>query len=340
MEEVYCGIDLHSNNMVLGIKDAEGKVLYRRRHSNDLAHALNALSPYRGRVAGVAVESTFNWYWLVDGLMEHGYPARLVNTTAVQQYDGLKHGDDDSDALHLAELMRLKILPEGYIYPKEERPVRDLLRKRSHLVRQRTMNLLSIQNIVRRSANTRLDGDSIKQLEVDQLTGALGLDSDVARAAEASLVVMRCLQGQIADLEKIVLERVKLRREFRNVLSVPGIGDILGLTIMLEAGEIGRFASVGDFASYCRAVDAKRLSNGKKKGGGNAKNGNKYLAWAFIEAANHAVRCCKPIGAWYQRKKARTKTVVAIKAVAHKLARATYYILRDQATFKVDRAFS
>jgi transposase len=337
--EVYCGIDLHSNNMLVGIKDAEGKVLFRRRLDNDLRQVLNVLEPYRDRLRAVAVESTFNWYWLVDGLMDAGHPMRLVNTTAVEQYNGLKHGDDDSDALFLAELLRLKILPEGYIYPKEQRAVRDLMRKRAHLVRQRTANILSIQNIIRRSANSRLNSEFIKKLEVNELSVPLGLDPFVARAAEASLMVVRCLTEQIEALEKIILGRVKLRPEFQKVLSVPGIGDILGLTIMLEAGEIGRFPSVGDFASYCRAVESKRLSNKKKKGEGNRKNGNRYLAWAFVEAANHAVRSSAPIGRWYQRKKAGTKTVVAIKAVAHKLARATFYILRDQVVFDVKRAF-
>jgi len=79
-----------------------------------------------------------NWYWLVDGLMEHGYPMRLVHTSAVPQYDGIKHGNDHTDAHHLAHLLRLGILPEGYIYPREGRALRDLLRRRFQLVHQST----------------------------------------------------------------------------------------------------------------------------------------------------------------------------------------------------------
>jgi transposase len=131
-----------------------------------------------------------------------------------------------------------------------------------------------------------------------------------------------------------------LRPAFKPLLTVSGVGQILGLTIMLETGAIERFAKVGNYASYCRCVGSKRISNGKKKGKGNTKNGNKYLAWAYIEAANFAVRYNPQIKRYYQRKCARTQPIVAIKAVAHKLARACYYILRDQVPFDVNKAFA
>src|SRR5713101_5117186 len=235
METLYSGIDLHSNNCVVVVKDAEGKVRYRRRLNNDLQRIEQALRPYREELSGVVVESTFNWYWLVDGLMEAGYPVKLANTTAIQQYSGLKHTDDESDAEWLAEMLRLGILPTGYIYPKAERGVRDLLRKRAHLVRQRTANILSIQNLMQRSAGRPLKSDSIKTLSAAQLRELMP-QADVAQAMGASLAVVQCLQEQIGALEKSVLGRVKLRSEFVKLKSIPGVGDILALTIMLEAG--------------------------------------------------------------------------------------------------------
>jgi len=336
---LYSGIDLHSNNSVVVVMNAEGKVLYRRRLENDLGKITQALAPYRKDLIGVVVESTFNWYWLVDGLMEASYPVRLANPGAIQQYSGLKHTDDESDAEWLAELLRLRILPTGYIYPKEERGVRDLLRKRGHLVRQRTANTLSVQNIMRRSEGTRLTGNVIKALRPQQVHDIMP-QPDVALAMGASVAVIQCLEEQINALEQAVLGRVKLRREFVLLKTTPGIGDILGLTIMLETGEICRFASVGDYSSYCRCVSSTKLTNFKKKGAGNVKNGNRYLAWAFIEAANFAIRFSVPIQRFYERKKKRTNTPVAIKAVAHKLARAAYYIMRDRVAFDVTKAFS
>ena len=130
----YCGIDLHSNNHVVVVIDEHDKRLYERRIANDLALTLQALAPYKATLHGVAVESTFNWYWLVDGLQASGFHMALVNTLAVQQYNGLKYSDDVHDAFWLAHLMRLGILPTGYIYPKAQRAVRDLLRRRAFLV--------------------------------------------------------------------------------------------------------------------------------------------------------------------------------------------------------------
>jgi transposase len=140
----YCGIDLHSNNHVVVVIDDEDKRVLEKRLNNDLSLTLKALSPYQDTLHGVAVESTFNWYWLVDGLQEQGYDLRLVNTAAVQQYDGLKYSDDHHDAFHLAHLMRLGILPTGYIYPKAQRAVRDLLRRRLFLVRTASAQLISV----------------------------------------------------------------------------------------------------------------------------------------------------------------------------------------------------
>jgi hypothetical protein len=130
----YAGLDLHNRNVFCGIKDQEGKPICRRRLPAELPTILQALDPYRPQLQAVAVESTFNWYWLVDGLQAAGYPVRLANPAGMEAYSGLKRTDDDSDALWIAEMLRLDILPVGYIYPKAERPIRDMLRWRLLLV--------------------------------------------------------------------------------------------------------------------------------------------------------------------------------------------------------------
>jgi transposase len=146
MTKLYGGIDLHANNSVIVLVDEQEQVVCEKRTPNDLSTILSQLCPFQPRIHGLVVESTHNWYWLVDGLMEAGYSVHLANTAAIQQYEGLKHTNDHSDARWLAQLLRLDILPTGYIYPKEDRAIRDLLRKHSQLVRQKTSNLLSIQN--------------------------------------------------------------------------------------------------------------------------------------------------------------------------------------------------
>ncbi|MGJ7512608.1 IS110 family transposase, partial [Variovorax sp. GT1P44] len=283
-------------------------------------------------------ESTYNWYWLVDGLQDAGFIVHLVNTAAVKQYDGLKHGGDLSDARHLAHLLRLGILPVGHIYPREQRAVRDLLRKRSQLVRQRTTQILSIHNLIARNLGARMSGDSIKRMEPKDVD-AMELLDEQKQAVKATLAVMDCIDEQVQQLERGILSKLKLREDFKALKTVSGIGDILALTIALETGDIARFSDPGHFASYARMVDSRRESNGKKKGEGNAKCGNKFLAWAFIEAAHFAVRFDATIKRWYQKKCASSLSVVAIKAVAHKLARACYHVIKHGQPFDVAKAF-
>jgi len=299
---------------------------------------LKELSIYQSELQGIVVESTYNWYWLVDGLMEQGYKVHLANTAAIQQYEGLKYTDDHSDARWLAHLLRLGVLPEGHIYPRAERPVRDLLRKRSQMVRQRTTNLLSIQNLLTRNTGSSMKASRVKGLDVQQVDELLP-NEDLALAVKANLAVLSSADEQVELLEQTVTQRVKLRPQFSFLKTVPGIGEILALTIMLETGDIRRFLSVGNYASYCRCVGSQKISNGKKKGQGNTKNGNKYLAWAFVEAAHFAIQYNSRIKSFDQRKKAKSKAVVAIKAVAHKLCRACYYIMRDQVPFNITKAF-
>ena len=337
--KLYGAIDLHSNNSLIVISDEQDHVVHKRRAQKELRLVLNQLEPYRKELQGVAVESTFNWYWLVDGLQEAGYTVHLVNTNAVKTYEGLKFTDDEDDARHLAQLLRLGILPTGYIYPKEQRSVRDLLRKRAQLVRQRTALILSMKNLAQRNVGKRLSQGQLEQVG-DAEIGAL-CAGDVHRelAFTSSLTVMRCLSEQILFIEKVVLNQAKLRPAFQNLLTVDGIGQVLALTIMLETGDIQRFATAGNYASYCRCVDSCKLSNNKKKGEGNRKNGNKYLGWAYIEAAEYARRYQKRIRQFYEHKAAKTLSVVARKVIAHKLCRACYYIMRDGIPFDVDRAF-
>ena len=282
--KLYAGIDLHSNNSVIDLLDEKDKVIYNKRLPNDLARILSELSPYQAQIEAIAIESTFNWYWLVDGLMEHGYRVHLVNTAAVQTYSGLKYTDDNHDARWLAHLLRLNILPTGYIYPKVDRAVRDLLRKRTQMVRMQTTNLLSIQNLVARNTGGSIKSNLIKKMTREDVDLQLP-NEDHALAMSCNLSVLQQCQEQVKRLESTILKRIRLRPEFQLLLTVPGIGKILALTIMLEAGDISRFNKAGNFASYARCVQSKRMSNDKKKGENNRKNGNKYLAWAFVETA-------------------------------------------------------
>lgn len=338
---LFAGIDLHGRNGYYGILDENGKRVFGKRLPNDLGVILPTLEPFREDLEGVAVESTYNWYWLVDGLQDAQYEVHLANPGAMDQYDGLKDVNDQTDAFWIAEMLRLGILPEGYIYPRDERPVRDLLRRRMMLVQQRTSHLLSFQSLLTRETGQGLCSNEIKKLEETAVASLLHEECQIL-AGETNLALVRFLTERIVRIEKVLVAEVELRPEYEGLLTVPGIGRILGLTIMLETGPIGRFSKVGNYTSYCRGVKVQRTSNGKKKSGkkNNRKNGNRYLAWAYVEGAHFLRRYCPEANSWYQRKLAKTgKEVVAIKALASKLSKACYFILRDQVSFDVRRIF-
>jgi transposase len=337
--KLYAGIDLHSNNSMLAIIDEEDRVKFQKRLPNELERILLALASFKQWLVGVVVESTYNWYWLVDGLMQAGYAVHLAHPAALVQYQGLKHSADEHDARWLAHLLRLGILHEGYIYPRKARAVRDLMRRRMQLVQTRSAQIACVQTQFARSSASSPSGDAIKRMEPQDVEQLLE-DGNVASGVRANLEVIYTLSEQINRLEREILGQVKLAAQFAPLLSIAGIGCILALAIMLESGAMERFAKVGNFSSYARCVDSKRLSNDKKKGEGNRKSGNKYLAWAFVEAAHFAVRYNPRIKRFYERKAAKTNKVVAIKAVAHKLARAAYHVMRERVPFDETRAFA
>lgn len=330
---LYGGIDLHASSNHLGVIDGDRRRIMRKKMANDPELILRVLEPYKADLVGIVVESTYNWYWLVDLLMDEEYKVHLANPCAIQKYAGLKHTDDTHDAFWLAELLNLGILPEGYIYPKEVRPVRDLLRKRQHLVRLRTSLILSLQNVVVRNCGVKVSSNRIKQLTEDHVHPHLLNNEDLALVGTVSKESIDFFTKKIARIESVVLKRVKLQKPYQKLLTLPGVGKVLALTIKLETGPISRFAKVGNYTSYCRKVASKWMSNDKMKGKGNRKNGNKYLAWAFSEAAEHARRYHGPSRAFYNRKMSRKSFMVAHNALAHKLARAAYYMMRDNVPF-------
>jgi transposase len=338
--KLYGAFDLHSSNNYLSVIDDQGKRVLEKKLSNDGDAIVMALSPYRKKIAEIAVESTYNWYWLVDLLMAEGYEVHLANPAAIQKYKGLKHADDRHDANWLAEMLRLGILPEGYIYPKEERAVRDLLRKRGHLVRLRTSLIISLQHIITRNCGVMVTVNDIKRLREDRISPLLDNNDDILMAGAVSKETIDYMTRKIKSIERVVEGKIVLLSPYQQLLSIPGVGKILALTIMLETGPISRFQKVGNYVSYCRKVSSTWTSNGKAKGRGNEKNGNRYLAWAYSEASELARRFDDQARVYFQRKAHRSNRMVAHQALAHKLARAAYYIMRDGVPFMPEKLFA
>jgi transposase len=332
------GIDLHSNNVMIGIVDQDGRRVKHQKLDCDLGQVDRFLQPFKGQLKSIAVESTYNWYWLVDGLRARLYPVVLANPAAIDQYSGIKHADDKNDAYFLAELLRLNILPTGYIYDPVLRPVRDLLRRRLNLVHQRTALMLSFKSLYTRMTGQPMSLSRLKGMNADE---AIRLYEHPANQliAKVQKEHIEQLDRSIARIEKAVLQSARQLPYYRRLNTVPGIGRILGMTITMEVGVISRFKTAGDFASYCRAVASRRTSNEKSKGDNNRKCGNRHLSWAFVEAANFARRHDERCRRWFDRKAARTCNVLATKALACKLAKAAWHVMAHEVDYDPQRVF-
>lgn len=323
---------------MIGLINQDGKRVGHRKLGCDLQEVVAFLEPLKPQLKSMAVESTFNWYWLVDGLRAQGYPIDLANPAKIEQYSGLKHADDQDDAFHLAELQRLNILPQAHVYDPQLRPVRDLLRRRTLLVHQRTALLLSFKSLYTRTTGQSLALNELKKLEP---AAAPRLYQHPANqlCAQVQVEHIRALGQSIHRIEQAVLACAREIPLYEKLLSIPGIGRVLALVITMEVGDIGRFKTDGDFASYCRLVDAKHWSNGKLKAENNRKCGNKYLSWAFIEAAHFARRYDPQWRRWYDRKAAKTNPILATKALACKLAKAAWHVMFRQCHYDPTRMF-
>jgi len=335
---VYCGIDLHASNSYVAIVDETGRDVLCRRVRNRLELIQGTLEPYRDELAAVGVESTFNWYWLVDGLTDAGFPVRLLNTTSAEHFSELKYRDDRHDARWIATLLRLGIFPDAYILPRQERPYRDLLRRRMLLVQTRTRLLQSIDSTYQRHYGRAITTGAASSWNAETLA-SLFPDPAVAESVAVMLPLVRLLERQIRSIERTVKERAKLRSEFELLTTAPGIGTVLALVIMYETGDIGRFPTVRHYSSYCRCVQSRHVSSGRRKGSGNRKNGNRYLSWAYSEAALYAANVDPRARRWRDRKRSRAHPMVAWRALANKMARGCYWVLRRQVPFDPERAF-
>jgi transposase len=182
--------------------------------------------------------------------------------------------------------------------------------------------------------------NDVKRLKEDRISPLLDGNEDILMAGSVSKETIDYLTRKIRSIERIIEGKIELSSPYRQLLSIPGVGKILALTIMLETGPIGRFQKVGNYVSYCRKVSSKWVSNGKSKGKGNERNGNRYLAWAYSEASELARRFDSQARSYYQRKAQKTNRMVAHQALAHKLARAAYFVMRDNVPFIAEKLFA
>ena len=337
----YCGIDLHARDSFVCIIDDNDRVLLKERIDNRLELFLYHLNSFTPRPS-VVVESTLNWYWLVDGLMDAGFEVTLAHTLGLYMITGAKVKTDKRDAFNLARLLRLDAIPKAYIYPKDKRPTRDLLRKRSRLVTLRAAEYGNVRRMLLQQGIVSRSLTEIKHLDEEQ----------ISHYFEHPIIRCHCLMEierihfftrQVKILEEIILGTVEDQPTFELLQTIPGIGKILALTVLYETGDIDRFPSAKHYSSYSRVVPGIAQSGNAIKRGRGSKQGNPHLKWAFTQAATLAIRYYAPIRKFRQthmnRRKSRAKKLISISIVAHKLAIAAYYVQKNQVSYKEELMF-
>jgi transposase len=315
----------------VGVIDEDLTVLVDEKVRNELPEIVKRIESYKGQLQ-IAVETTFNWYWLVDGLQEAGYDVRLAHALGVRLISGSKIKTDRRDALALAKLLKTGLIPPAYIYPRATRPVRDLLRRRHQLVERRASEYGSLRRLLLRQGILEHDRNGIKEVLEEDLRAWLS-DARLRLHAGQELERVALYTQQIDTLERDLLATVAECGPYQRLMTLPGVGAILALTIYYEVGAIERFADVRHFSSYCRLVPGINESSGVVRRGRNSRQGNPYLKWTFTQAAMAAVRYYPKIHQYFERQEKRHRGYaarrIAYNIVAHKLAVAAYQVWRQ-----------
>ena len=330
----YCGIDLHTRTVSLCVLDPAGAIALEATLPPEPDRLLAALAPYRDGLV-VGCECLFAWYWLADLCAAEGIPFVLGHALYLKAIHGGKTKTDTIDAQKLARLLRGGTFAEAYVYPKAMRATRDLLRRRTYLVRKRAELLAHLQMTFLQYNFTPPAQKFCYAANRAGLDLNVFPDPSTRSMLAADLAIVTALDQQIKRLEADLVRTAKLHdpQAFHRLRTVPGIGPVLALILLYEVHAIGRFADEGRFLSYARLVGGVRESGGKKKGTGGRKIGNAHLKWAFSEATCLLLRESPKAKSWLARKERRIGKKRALGALAARLARTVFHLWRKKEAF-------
>jgi transposase len=333
----YCGIDLHARAMYVCILDQHGTKLVHKNLPTTPEAFLRIIAPYREDLV-VGVECIFTWYWLADLCAQEGIIFVLGHALYMKAIHGGKAKNDKIDAHQIAVLLRGGMLPQAYVYPAEMRATRDLLRRRCHLVRKRAELLAHIHN-TNSQYNLPEIGKKLAYKANREGVAEHFPDPSVRKTIEVDVSLIDHYDQLLGEVELYITRSAKAHdvQTFSRLQSVPGIGQILALVILYEIQDITRFPRVQDFVSYCRLVKCAKESGGKRLGTSGKKIGNVHLRWAVAEAAVFFLRQNQPGKASFTKLEHKHGKAKALTVLAHKLARAVYYMLTREQAFDLNR---
>ena len=334
LADFYCGVDLHARIIYVCIMNQAGKVLLKRNMPNNFQIFKQFITPFLPNLA-VGCESTYNYYWLLDGCTEAGIPFYLGHALYMKAISGNKKKDDPIDAKTIADLMRTNFFPQAYPYPQKMRSTRDLFRRRTRLVRIRAEAYTHTQLVMHQHAITDVKSSQVKNRNTRRELPKLFSQPDVRINVETNLDIIDAFDPLIAKLE----ERIKKQALYHNpghyrlLLTIPGVGDMIALNTLYETHDVSRFRKAQAYASYCRVVKCQRTSAGKLTANKNQKIGNPYLKWAYGQMAIYAVAASERIEKLFKKMERKYGTQRARARLRHKLAVAVYFMLKNNQAF-------
>ena len=334
----YCGIDLHSRTMYLCVLDAEGEVVLHRNAKSRPEALLGGLKRFRESVV-VGVESTYSWYWVADACRDAGIPFVLGHATYMKAIHGAKTKNDRIDAFKLAKLLRGGLFPLAYVYPREMRAARDLLRRRIHLARRRAGLLNHIHTVAGQCNLGPLGKHGVARRDRRLQLLEHFQDPCVRRSVQLDIDLLDDTEKHLERLERD-LRQLALQQDpttVRLLKTIPGVGKTLALVLLYETGDVTRFHNVQQFVSHCRLVRPERSSAGKRTDSRGRKIGNAYLKWAFSEAAVCFLRNNDKGKRYLRRLERKHPKSKALSILAHRLGRTVYFMLKNRTVFDLDR---
>lgn len=312
----YSGIDQHKLFSYITTVDSDGKIIKEAKLNNNSFEILNYFSSL-GNEHFATVETTGGWYWINDLLSSQGIDLKLAHAKYVKAIAYAKVKTDKVDSHILAQLLRLNFIPEAYKISDDIRTLRDTLRARLRLSVKRT----SCINFMHR------------MLEKFNITDPSLLNQFYKLQYQQFDIQAKLLKEQMLTLEKSLYPSLIPNEDIQRLLWIPGIGKMNAFTILLEVGNINRFASEKNFFSYCRLTPSARNSGGKIKQKSSSKDGNKYLKIVFSDAAVHALQYYSVIKRYHNSKLRKKKKQVAKAIISKEIARIVYYVLKYKTDF-------
>ncbi len=341
LHQFYTGIDLHARTMYVCIMNNSGSVVYHKNMPSTPECLQHVVSQF-GTDNVIGVECIFTWYWIADFCSEHSIPFALGHALYMKAIHGGKSKNDRIDSEKIAAMLRGGMFPVAFVYPKEMRATRDLLRRREYFVRHQAElythieNTNSQYNFDSTLETRRMKSASYRRTLPEQFSNPLA-----QKNIKADLFLADAFHTLISGLEKEIQIQASSHdpRSLELLRSIPGVGDTLSLVILYEIQDMHRFPGVGNFISYCRLVKCAHESAGKKVIGGNNMIGNVHLKWAFSEAAVLFLRKNEPAQKMHQKLVSRYGKAKALSLIAQKIGRTVYYMLKHNEPFDSKKFF-